>query len=244
VGRGMFLADVVDVVGGDDLEVELPGVLEKLGGDEVLLGNAVIGDLEVEIAGGEDVLEGVDGLLGFLHFSREDVAGDFAGEAGAGTDEAVAMLGEDFLVDPRLVVHALEVGGGDELDEVVVTGLVFGEQEKVGGGFLGAVGLAVLATAGGEIDFAADDRFDPGLAAFLVKFDGAEKIAVVAQGEGGHFEFRRALGEFRDAAGSVEEAVLGVDVKMDKGFRRGHGSNLMPIRGRARRNERMCGNDF
>ncbi len=128
-----------------------------------------------------------------------DVARDFAREARAGADEAFGVAREDFLVDARLVVHAFEMGGGDELDEVLVAGLVLGQEEEMGGGFLGAVGLAVEAAARREIDFAADDGLDAGVAAFLVKFDGAEKIAVVAQGQRGHFEFRGARRQLGDA---------------------------------------------
>ena len=99
----------------------------------------------------------------------------------------------------------------------------------------GAVGLAVEAAARREIDFAADDRLDAGLAAFLVKFDRAEKIAVVAQRQRGHFQLGGARGQLRDAAGAVEQAVLGVDVKMDEGFRRGHEIILVPTGGGARK---------
>jgi hypothetical protein len=125
---------------------------------------------------------------------------------------------ENFLVDARLVVHALEVRGGDELDEVFVARLVFGQEQEMGRGFLRAVRLFFEAAAGREVDFAADDGLHARLGAFLVKFDGAEEVAVVGEGKRGHLEFRGARGQFGNAAGAVEEAVLGVDVKMDEGF--------------------------
>ena len=128
----------------------------------------------------------------------------FAREAGAGADETLGVLREDFLVDARLVVHALEVRGGDELDEILVTGLVFGEEEEMGGGFLRAVGLAIEAAARREVNFAADDRLDVGLLALLVELDRAEEIAVVAQGERGHLQLGGARRQLGNTARPVE----------------------------------------
>ena len=70
VRRGVFLADVMDVVGRDDLQAELLAVLEQFRGDGALLRDAVVGDLEIKIARREDVLEVVDRLLGVLRRGR------------------------------------------------------------------------------------------------------------------------------------------------------------------------------
>ncbi len=61
----------MDVVGGDDFQAELFAVLEQFRRDGALLGNAVIGDLEVEIARREDVLEFVDRLFGLFRAARQ-----------------------------------------------------------------------------------------------------------------------------------------------------------------------------
>jgi hypothetical protein len=52
---------------------------------------------------------------------------------------------------------------------------------------------------------------------------------VVAERERGHFQLGGALGEFGNPARAIEEAVLGMDVKMDEVFQRGHGLNLVPF---------------
>ena len=88
VRGGVVLADVMDVVRRDDFQAELLAVLEQFRGDLLLLGNAVVGDLEVKIAGREDVLEIVDRLLGLLRAARHDVPRHLARQAGAGPDEA------------------------------------------------------------------------------------------------------------------------------------------------------------
>ena len=52
---------------------------------------------------------------------------------------------------------------------------------------------------------------------------------MVAQRQRGHLQLGRARGQLRNAARAIEQAVLGMDVEMDEGFRRGHESNLIPI---------------
>ncbi|MEI9998625.1 MAG: hypothetical protein WDO13_05390 [Verrucomicrobiota bacterium] len=222
VRLGVVLAHVVDVVGRDDLQPELLRVLAQLGDHDLLLRHAVVGDLEVKVARREDRLEVVDRFLRVFRPAGDDVARDLAGQARAGADETARMLREDFLVDARLVVHALEVRRGDELDQVAVALLVLGQEQEMSRGLPRVAGLAVQAAARREVDLAPDDRLDVDLAALLVKFDRAEEIAVVAQGQRGHLQLRRSRGQLRNPARTVEQAVLGVDVEMDEGFRRGH----------------------
>ena len=57
---------------------------------------------------------------------------------------------------------------------------------------------------------------------------------MVAEGERGHFQLRGAADQFRDAARAIEQAVLGMDVQVDEGFRRGHEFILGPIERGAR----------
>src|SRR5580704_15393688 len=107
-------------------------------------------------------------------------------------------------------------------------------------GFLGTICFSLQPAAGREIDLATDDRFYAVGAALLVEFDRAEEITVIAQRQRRHLQLGGAPGQFRDSARSVEQAVLGVDVKMNEGFGRGHGSNLMPFYGAASRTFWFC----
>ena len=65
------------------------------------------------------------------------------------------MLMEQFLVDPRTVMETLEVGAGDELQEVPVAGVVPGNEHQMIGRAL--IGSAVAAATVGDIEFAADN---------------------------------------------------------------------------------------
>jgi hypothetical protein len=89
VRGGMVLEHIMNVVGRDDLQGELFGVAEKFVGDLLLLRDAVVGNLEIEVARREDVFEIVDGALGILRAPGHNVTRHFAGQAGAGADEAL-----------------------------------------------------------------------------------------------------------------------------------------------------------
>ena len=77
-----------------------------------------------------------------------------------------------------------------------------------------------------EVDLAADDRLDPGLARGLVELDRAVHHAVVGEPERGLPERGGALDEAVDLRGAVEQRVLGVDVEVGAGGG-GHGGPLI-----------------
>ena len=103
------------------------------------------------------------------------------------------MLGHQLLVHARPVVEALQVRGRDEPQEVAVARLVVGEQCQVVVLLLVLTGVAIEPRAGRHVGLHADDRRD-----------------------GGHLELGGTCGEVRDAARTVEDRVLGVDVEVDE----------------------------
>jgi hypothetical protein len=60
----------------------------------------------------------------------------------------------------------------------------------------------------------------------LVEIDGAVEDAVVGDGEGAKFEFVRAVHEFVQAAGRIEQRILGVEMEVDEIGVRRHADNL------------------
>lgn len=63
---------------------------------------------------------------------------------------------------------------------------------------------------GSDVHFAADDGFDAGFFTFLVEFDDPVHDPMVRNGQGGHAQFLGVLDQFRDPAGPIQEAVLGM----------------------------------
>ena len=125
------------------------------------------------------------------------------------------MLGQELLVDARLVIIAVQVGGGRELDEVFVAGLVLHQQAEVMILFAVA-GLTFQAGAGRHVHFAADDGLDALGAGRLVKLNHPVHRPVVGDGEGREFQRVRPVHQLVQTARPVEERVLGVQMQMDK----------------------------
>ncbi len=215
MGLVLGLVDVVEVVGDDERQASLRAEAQELLVEARLLGDAVVLELEKEVALAEDVAvlaRQAAGLLPVVHLER---LRDLAAEAGREADQALGVAGQQLAVDARLVVVALEVGVGEEPVQVAVPDEVLREQDEVER--LG-VGLPFLVPhrAPGDIGLDADDRLDPLGFRRLVEGDRAVQGAVVGQGQGVESEPLGLVHEVADPPEPVEQGELGVDVEMEK----------------------------
>ena len=229
VGDGVLAVGVVAVVGGEQRGADAAGDLEQLRVGAVLLGDAVVLDLDEEVVPPEDVLEPAGLLERPLLVAPHQRLEHVAAEAAGGGDDALAVLLEEVPVEAGLVVVALEEGPAGELDEVAVADVALGQQREVVVELLAASGVAagvVHATppAGplepavvGHVGLGAQDRLDPVLLARLVERQDPVHVAVV-----GDADRRLAVGRGRrhdvvDTCGAVEHRVLGVHVEVGEG---------------------------
>jgi hypothetical protein len=67
-----------------------------------------------------------------------------------------------------------------------------------------------------KVGLASDNRFHPGARRFLVKFDRAEKIAVIGHGHGRHAEFDRFFHQLLHPHRAVEQGIFGVKVEVNE----------------------------
>ena len=70
-----------------------------------------------------------------------------------------------------------------------------------------------------DVNFAADHGVDAFGLGVIVELDGAEEVAVIGHGDGGHFLLGDDFHQLRDFAGAVEQRVVGVAVKMNERVR-------------------------
>ena len=99
--------------------------------DRPLIGEAVVLQLDEVPVGAEDVAVGSGGRARAIALPRDELHPDLGGQASGEAQQALGVLGEQLLVHPGAVIEALEVGLGDELEEVAVARLVLGEQGQV-----------------------------------------------------------------------------------------------------------------
>ncbi len=83
---------------------------------------------------------------------------------------------------------------------------------------VGAVGLfsALMAAASGHIHFATDDGLDVPLGRFIEEIRCGKKIAMIGDGHRRHFLARSFVKQFASFASSIQQAEIGMNVKMNK----------------------------
>ncbi len=186
VRLGVAALEVVHVVRADEGEPRAPRDGDEALVRDLLLRYAVVLQLEVVVPGAEQLRVAHRRRLGLGFLPHEHQARDLARDAGRARDEALRVRREELEVDARLVVVAFRVRGRAELEEVPVPIRVLREEDEV------IILVAVLrpraleARAARDVELLADDGLDALLPAGVVELDGAEHIAVVGQGQGGH----------------------------------------------------------
>ena len=107
---GIFLVDVVDIVGGDKFQIV---AVAKVHQPLVGLGQAL--DimrlkLDEEPVPAKDIQIPLKFLLGPLQVIVMERAGDLAGETAGCDDQAFAVFGEEVVINPGTIVEAFELG--------------------------------------------------------------------------------------------------------------------------------------
>ncbi len=151
----------------------------------------------------EDVEIFAHQFVGKFHVAVVDRLWDFAGHAACGADDAIAVVCHVGAVDAWFVVVPFELGGGGDVEEVEVAGLVLCQQEHVVSVFV-FLPFFVFHAAHGEVGFDADDGFDACFFGGAVEGHCAVHYAVIGEGDGGLVEFDGAVYEFVYAAEAVE----------------------------------------
>ena len=229
VRAGVAVVHIVDVIRADDLQLEFLRELEEAGDDLALLGNAVVLDFDEIVLAAEDVDEAGERLPCLRVAVVQEVLRHERGQAAGEADQPLGVLRQGGEIRAGLVVEALEVRVGDELEQVLVPGEVAGDQAQVEDALpLVRPAQPLQARALRQVKFAADERLQALGLGRAVEFDRAVEVAVVGQREGGHAERGGPVHQPVDPAGSIQQAVVAVDVEMDEIFVGGRQGALLP----------------
>ena len=140
VRLAVLLVHEVDVVGGDHLSVRLRGQAQNaLVGHFLLLVNRAvatgfIGFMSLNfkiIVITKDTLEPHHGILGFFILTIGDVTRHLARKTCGGHNQTFVILLQQFTVDARTIVFAIDPRLGDDFTEIMVTRFVLGQQDQV-----------------------------------------------------------------------------------------------------------------
>ena len=225
---GVLLPEIVGVVGADQRDTRLVVHPQQGAVNNGLVGNAVILQLQIEVALPQNVPHFQRVGLGPVVIAVDDATGDLTGQTGAETDQTLAVGAEQVKVDTGPDVEALDICLRHHIGQVAVARLVFAQQHHMAG--LG-IKLMLLVKAGtaGHIHLAADDGVDPLRLAGPVKVDSAVHGAVIRNGAGSLPHLLDQLRQVTDAAGAIQKAILRMDMEVGKGHYRASNSSSMSL---------------
>ena len=210
---GVLFGEVVGVVGADERDARLPGQTHDLRADGTLLLQPVVLELQEEVLRPEYVAVFQRDPFGPVIVSLGQRPGDLPGQTGRQGDEPLMVFPQQLPIHTGPAVEALGPGGGDHLDEIVVSRLILTQQHQMGVLAVRAVNL-VEPCAGRHIRLAAEDRLDTGFLRLFIEVHQAVHDAVIGHGHGLLPQRGRPLHQPRKAAGTVEQAIFAVYMQM------------------------------
>ena len=210
---GILAGQIVAVVGAHQRDVHLPRQLDEPGQHLLLLGDAVILQLDEEVAPSEDV------QIALGHGARvvlppvQQQLGQVARQAGAHGDQALVVLLQQGIVHPRAVVVAPQPALAHQRGQVLIALLVLAQQNQVAV-VAGDAGLVVHVRA--DVHLAADHRMDALGLGRTVEVQHAVHHAVVGDGAGLHAQLLQPLHQRLDAARAVQQRIFRVQMQVCK----------------------------
>jgi len=209
--RGIRFAEVVDVVGRDQLET---GPLRQFGHPGIHLGqfaDARLLHLEIDVLFAEYPHQPLYLSIGRRELPVLQSPRQPAARATAETDQPPGMLLEQLVVDAWLVVVAFEKGKTAQLQQIAVAGVVSGQESQMPA--LLALTLLVKAIFD-HVGLETDDGLDAGFAALFVELDHPGEHSVIGDGQGPHAQFLGEPHQVLHPAGPVERRVVSMDVQV------------------------------
>ena len=226
---GIRAAGVVRVVGDDQRQGQLAGDLAQARGSSLLDRQAVLHDLDEQVARAEDVAQPGRGIQRLPVLAEPQPRLHLAAGAAGGRDQAAGVLGEQVTVQARLTEVALQPGPRGQPEQVVQALGGLGQQGQVGVG-AGAAHVVgglrrgapadrppVAARARRQVGLHADDRLDPGRGGLPVELIGAVHVAVISDRDGRHALALAGGDEVAQPGRPVQHGVLGVNMQVREG---------------------------
>ena len=214
---------VVAVVGGHDGQPGAPGDLQQPFERDGLLGNSVIHQLDKKVALAQNIRILGGGLHRPVHVAEGAGAGHMGFETAGKNHQAFRVPGQELQVYARVVIETFKIAVGNQFQQILVTGLVPGQDREVAVVFSGRSLILLQAGTFGGVNLAADDGPDAGGGGGEIEFHGAVHIAVVGESQSGDFPVRQPFEELGrlsiavgDAQHPVQERIFRVIMKMDK----------------------------
>ena len=210
----VFAAQVVRIIGYQHGNIQFLFHTEKVRMNSLLIGQALILNLKIEIAAPKDVLILLRHTTRLLVVTGHELFADLATQATGKSDQPLRVLGQKLLADARLSVEAMQRGLRGNSDQILVALFVFSQHQQVVVLVVLRLGPVILVLA--DIELAAQNRLDTLLLGCIKKMHRSEDVAVIGHCHRALPQFGSSLDKLFHVAGAVKQRVFGMQVQMGK----------------------------
>ena len=219
----------VGIVGHHQRHIVLAGNTHQLRRHTAFLFQLVVLELHKDIVLTEDIHQFEQFFFGFFWLIAQQPFLHGTGNTTSQADKPLAEFAQGVVVDTRLVVEAIQVPAGNNLDKVLPADIVFTQQHQVAV-FVAPRNLFLHIQRGGcHIHLAAQNGLEHGLllvGVFLIplqhslvvllhvhhEFNGCENIAMVGNGYRIHAQLNAFLNQILGVDHAVEQGIFCVNV--------------------------------
>ena len=214
--RRILLENVVNIVGADQIDAGLFMKPEKLLINQLLLFYAMILKLQKEIPLSEYLLITQCRCLSLIIIVNRQMAGHFTCQTGTQRNDALMVFFQGLIINTRFIIISLRKAGRYDFHQIMVTGIIFRQQNKMKIPEIIIAFLPVKPGTGAYIDFAADNRLNPRILTRSVKIDHTVHDTVISDCQTVKPQLFRLNRNFIDFGRTVQQTELRMHMQMRK----------------------------
>ena len=208
--------NVMNIVGCHQIHGKLPAHAHQALVYHFLGGNSVVLQLQKEVAFSKDLFIMPCRPAGLLVHAPGQIALHLARQAGTEGNDALMVGFQHLIIHTGLIIKAVHKSLGHDFHKVVVSGIIFRQQNQMIVAVLAIGVFPFKAGTGRHINLAADDGLDAHFPCRTVKVNDAIHNAMVGDGHAVHAKLFGPRRQLFDLTGTVQQTVLCMDVQMCK----------------------------
>jgi len=201
MGGGIVLTHIVNIVGHQQVQVELTGPGNEGAIHLLQFGDIVFLNFDEEIFLAEDIFIPPQTLVSLFLFSLGQEGGHLGAETAGGAQDSLGVCGQEVMVDTGLVIESIGVAAAHNLQDIAVPGHIPGEEQQM---IVFLIELWIAAAhrplPKGLVCLHADNRFDLSASAGAEELDDAVHGTVIGESKRRMAQTRGLVDEIVDAA--------------------------------------------
>ena len=209
MGLIVTLVEKMHIIRRNQFDAHFPGQLDHLAHQVRMLIVIVLLNLQEKPIRAEDTQIVPHRLSCALPVIADQGLRNLPANTGRRADQPFVQLRENLFIDPRTMVKSLGIANGAQFQQVMIAGVIFGQQDQMRHIALDAAAFLLLgAAAGRDIRLDAQNRLDPRGPGLRVKVHHTEHVPVVGHRDRIHPQFLAATDQLFRRDRPIQKRVL------------------------------------